>query len=264
MTSNEMMSGKTESGSALVETGEAGSIHIESLTKEFDTKQGHEAVFEDINVDIEPGSFVTLLGRSGSGKSTLLNIVSQVLEPTAGQIRFETVSGNDVTIGHVFQSPRLLPWNTPVQNIEYVNKNNPDYDEEMAKRYLDLVGLSDHYSKYPAQLSGGQQQRVGIARALSISPNILLMDEPFSNLDEITAEELRDQLLDIWTELEITIFFVTHDITEAIELSDRMLMIGNGRLYGDIEVPLDRPREVDSEEFLQFRQRAIDSFYEVE
>lgn len=248
-----------------VEPGNAGWIHIDELGKEFDTKSGSERVFKDIAVDIEPGSFVTLLGRSGSGKSTMLNIVSGVLEPTEGEVRFESDSGsNDVTLGHVFQSPRLLPWNTCVENIELVHENNPEFTRELAEEYLDLVGLSDHYDKYPTQLSGGQEQRVGIARALSIDPEILLMDEPFSALDEITAEELRALLLDIWQELDKTVFFVTHDITEAIQLSDRMLMLGDGRLYGDLEVTLDRPRRIDSDEFLKFRQRAIDRFYSVE
>ena len=261
------MSSEPQQSSAVelgVETGSAGSIHIEGLTKEFDTKQGHELVFSDIDIDIEPGSFVTLLGRSGSGKSTMLNIISDVLEPTSGRVRFESEDGSDVTLGHVFQSPRLLPWNTAVKNIEYVHENNPDYTREHAETYLDLVGLSEHYDKYPSQLSGGQQQRVGIARAFSIDPEILIMDEPFSNLDEITAAELREELMDIWQQLNKTVFFVTHDITEAIELSDRMLMLGKGRIYGDLEVPLDRPRQVDSEEFLKFRQEAIELFHSIE
>ncbi len=248
-----------------VQTGTAGSIHVKNLTKEFDTQQGHELVFEDVSFDIEPGSFVTLLGKSGSGKSTMLNIISDVLEPTSGQVQFETEDpSEEVKLGHVFQSPRLLPWNTLVQNIELVHEHNPDYTRELAEKYLDLVGLSDHYDKYPTQLSGGQQQRVGIARAFSIDPPVLLMDEPFSNLDEITAEELREELLNIWQELNKTVFFVTHDISEAIELSDRMLMLGDGRIYGDLEVPLDRPRRTDTNDFLRFRQKAMDTFYSID
>ncbi|WP_318567141.1 ABC transporter ATP-binding protein [Salinigranum marinum] len=243
----------------------AGSIHIEGLTKEFDTSEGRELVFEDINVDIEPSSFVCLLGKSGSGKSTMLNIVSGILEPTAGQVRFETADGTgDVTLGHVFQSPRLMPWDTNLQNIEFVNEGNPDYDDDAGRKYLDLVGLSGHYNKFPGQLSGGQQQRVGIARALSVDPEVLLMDEPFSNLDEITAEELRTELISIWSELNKTVFFVTHDMTEAIQLADRLLMLGEGRIYGDLEVPLERPRRVDTDEFLRFRQKAIDTFHSID
>lgn len=241
----------------------AGAIHVDGLTKEFDTDEGRELVFENVSFDIEPGSFVTLIGRSGSGKSTILNIISGVLEPTEGTVQFEATAERDVTLGHVFQSPRLLPWNTCVENIEYVHEENPDYTDELARYYLDLVGLSDHYDKYPSQLSGGQRQRVGIARALSIDPEILLMDEPFSNLDEITAEELREELITIWQQLGKTIFFVTHDLTEAIELSDRILMLGNGRIFDDMTIDLTRPRKVDSGEFLEVRQDAIDRFHSI-
>lgn len=241
----------------------AGAIHVRNLTKVFDTEEGEEAVFDDVSFDIEPGSFVTLIGRSGSGKSTMLNIISGVLEPTKGRVEFEGTRDDEVTLGHVFQSPRLLPWNTCVENVEYVHENNPDYTRELAEEYLDLVGLSNHYDKYPSQLSGGQRQRVGITRALSIDPEILIMDEPFSNLDEITAEALRDELVNIWQKLGKTVFFVTHDITEAIELSDRILMLGEGRIFDDMSIDLDRPRDVDSEEFLRVRQDAIDRFHAI-
>lgn len=247
-------------------TGEqsSGRIKINGLSKEFDTAEGRETVFSNLNCEVEPGSFVTLIGKSGSGKSTLLNIISDVLEPTEGRIVLESEEGDEAMLGHVFQDPRLLPWNTCVGNIEYVHEDNPEYTDDLARRYLDMVGLSEHYDKYPTQLSGGQQQRVGIARALSIDPDILLMDEPFSNLDEITAENLRGELLDIWGQLNKTVFFVTHDITEAIELSDRILMLGDGHIYDDITVELDRPRELKSDAFLRFRQEAIDRFHAIE
>jgi NitT/TauT family transport system ATP-binding protein len=248
-----------------IATQNAGSIHVEGLTKVFDTTEGREVVFEDINLEVEPGTFVCLLGKSGSGKSTMLNIISGILEATSGQVRFETSNkSGEVEVGHVFQSPRLMPWDTNLQNIELVNKNNEDYTEAVGKKYLDLVGLSDQYNKFPGQLSGGQQQRVGIARALSIDPEVLLMDEPFSNLDEITAEELRSELLSIWSELNKTVFFITHDMTEAIQLADRLLMLGDGEIYGDLDVPLDRPRRIDSDNFLRFRQTAIDKFHSID
>lgn len=261
MSSRELQSTSRESG----KNNNAGSIHIEQLSKEFDTAEGYELVFDNINVDIEPGSFVCLLGKSGSGKSTMLNIVSGILEPTSGRVRFETADGTgDVTLGHVFQSPRLMPWDSNLKNIEFVNENNPNYTTEVGKKQLDLVGLTEHYHKYPGQLSGGQRQRVGIARALSIDPEVLLMDEPFSNLDEITAEELREQLLDLWSEMNKTVFFVTHDMTEAIQLADRLLMLGDGEIYGDLEVPIERPRRIDSDAFLKFRQKAIDTFNSID
>jgi NitT/TauT family transport system ATP-binding protein len=243
----------------------AGSIQVDKLTKQFETERGEELVFEDISFNIEPGSFVTLIGKSGSGKSTLLDIISGIREPTEGQVEFESEeASNDITLGHVFQSPRLLPWNTALENIEYVHENNPDFSEDVGMRYLDLVGLREHYNKYPTQLSGGQCQRVGIARALSIDPEILLMDEPFSNLDEINAAELREELIDIWRQLDKTVFFVTHDITEAIELSDRILMLGDGDIYADYDVPLSRPRDPSSDQFLKVRSEAVDAFHSIE
>lgn len=243
----------------------AGAIRIRDLSKEFETDAGVERVLEGVNADIEPGEFVTLIGVSGSGKSTLLNIISGVLEPTEGTVEFDSrTRDNDVTIGHVFQSPRLLPWETVLENIEYVHATDPNYAPDVAKQYLDMVGLSEHYDKYPSQLSGGQQQRVGIARALSIDPDILLMDEPFSNLDEITAQTLREELIDIWQDLHKTVFFITHDISEALELSDRILMLANGQIHEEYEIPLERPRERDSEEFIEHMQRATKQFYDVQ
>lgn len=262
-----MSSKQTESGiTDDIESGEAGAIHIENLTKVFDTKQGYEEVFTDINKTVEPGSFTCLLGKSGSGKSTMLNIVSGILEPTKGQIRFEKPGepNADVTLAHVFQSDRLLPWNSALENIEFVHENNPDYTPEHGKKYLDLVGLEGHYDKYPGQLSGGQKQRVGIARALSTDPEIIIMDEPFSNLDEITAESLRDELIKIWQDLNKTVFFVTHDMTEAIQLGDRLLMLGEGGIYEDMHIDIERPRDIDSEEFLRTRGQAIESFHSID
>lgn len=247
-------------------TATSAAIQVDGLTKEFETPERTEVVFQDISFEIEPGSFVSLVGRSGSGKSTLLNIVCGFMEPSLGQVKFESNGKfkDSVTIGHVFQEPRLLPWNTCIENIEYVHESNSNYSEEVAKQALDLVGLSDHYHKYPTQLSGGQQQRVGIARALSIDPEILLMDEPFSNLDEITAEQLREELIDIWNRLKKTVLFVTHDLTEAIVLSDRILMLGDGQLYGDLTIDLDRPRDVASNEFLRFREETLNKFHSIE
>lgn len=242
-----------------------GKIIVSNVSKSFDTSEGTETVFEDVSFEIEPGSFTTLIGKSGSGKSTLLNIISDVLEPSSGKVEFEAPGDSDeATIGYVFQSPRLLPWESCLKNIEYVHGDNSDYSEDIGKEYLDMVDLSNHYDKYPTQLSGGQKQRVGIARAFSIDPDILLMDEPFSALDEITAEALRTKLIELWKKFGKTVFFVTHDITEAVELSDRILMLGDGRIYEDMSVDLERPRDIDSEEFLRYRQEAIDRFHAID
>lgn len=245
-------------------SGTAG-IVVRDLEKEYDTKQGHELVFSDISFEIEPGSFVSLLGRSGSGKSTILKIISGIIEESSGTVEFKKNGEvlEKASIGHIFQEPRLLDWNTCVENIEFVHENNPNYSVELAKEYLDLVGLGDSYHKYATQLSGGQMQRVGVARAFSIDPDILVMDEPFSNLDEITAVELRNELIDIWQQFGKTVFFVTHDIDEAVLLSDRILMLGNGEIFADMDVTLPRPRDPDSDAFIEFRQKAVSKINEV-
>ncbi|WP_081927578.1 ABC transporter ATP-binding protein [Halobellus rufus] len=243
--------------------GGAGRIKVEDLSMEFDTKQGPVTVFSDISFTIESGQFVTLIGKSGSGKSTLLNIISGILQQSNGSVVIEDSEGNKAKVAHIFQSPRLLPWDTCTENIELVHENNPDFTEELAHDFLDMVGLSDQYDKYPTQLSGGQKQRVGIARGFSINPDVLMMDEPFSNLDEITAENLREELDRIWREFGKTVLFVTHDITEAVELADRILMLGDGRIYDDMTIDLERPRDVESEEFLRVRQDAINRFHDI-
>ena len=246
-------------------SGRSAGIEVRGLGKVYETGDGRERVFEDLRFEIESRRFVTLLGKSGSGKSTLLNILSEILEPTEGAVHIHPEDDDeDYTLGHVFQDTRLLPWETSVGNIRFVHTTNPDYDDDLARRYLDLVGLADHYDKYPGQLSGGQRQRVDIARAFSVDPHVLLMDEPFSSLDEITAERMREELLELWSAFRKTVFFVTHDIDEAILLSDRMLMLGEGRIFADLEVPLDRPRSIDSDAFLKFRQTALDAFHSLE
>lgn len=248
-----------------VDQTDAASVHVRNLTKTFTTDQTRNVVFEDLSFDIDPNTFVTIIGRSGSGKSTLLNIIGDLMEPTAGEIWFDRQDDSrDTSVGYVFQSPRLLPWNTCLANIELVHENNPGYTSDVGRKYLDMVGLEDAYEKYPTKLSGGQRQRVGIARALSIDPEVLLMDEPFSNLDEITAEQLRDELTRIFLDLNKTVLFVTHDIAEAVELSDRILMLGDGEIYADLTVPLERPREIDSQEFLEFQQEAVATFKQIQ
>ncbi|WP_246989768.1 ABC transporter ATP-binding protein [Halorientalis marina] len=261
-----MSTDKFTRGDGTRRTSETAAIHIDDLTKVYDTPRGEELVFEDLSASIEAGSFTSVIGRSGSGKSTLLSIMNGTVSATSGSIYFEQggEQAESAEIGQVFQEPRLLPWESCKDNIELVNENNDAYTDETAQELLDLVGLSEHYDKYPTELSGGQQQRVGIARALSISPDILLMDEPFSNLDELTAKNMRDEIIEIWRELQKTVVFVTHDITEAIQLSDRILMMGGGEIYCDLSVPLSRPRDVTSNEFASFRQEAVAKFEEIQ
>lgn len=198
---------------------------------------------QNFTFEADGHTFVCLVGPSGCGKSTFLNLVSGVERPTSGSV---TVTGraDSARIGYVFQDPRLLPWRTIIDNMLYVHDDGDRKSrKEKCLRYLDLVGLAHTADSYPAQLSGGMRQRVGIARALSIEPDLLLMDEPFSHLDAITARGLRTELQQLWETTGATVLFVTHDVTEAVQLSDRILMMNKGgTLYADIPVGLPRPR----------------------
>lgn len=216
------------------------------VTKRFlGTGAGQEPVvaLKNVSFEAEGHTFVSLVGPSGCGKSTFLNIVSGVERPTEGVVELEGAQG-PARIGYVFQDPRLLPWKTVLDNMLYVHDlGSRDEQVATARKYLDLVGLSAAESMYPGQLSGGMRQRVGIARALSIQPDVLLMDEPFSHLDAITARSLREELQRLWQDTGATVLFVTHDVMEAVLLSDRVIiMTSNGTIHMDLAVDLPRPR----------------------
>lgn len=217
-------------------------LGIDHLHKTFPAldKGPPTTAIDDLSFEVDGHVFVSVVGPSGCGKSTLLNIVSGIEAPTSGVV---SVSEGDrpARFGYVFQDPRLLPWRTVMQNMLYVLDGGDARDR--AERYLGMVGLGDAGSKYPGQLSGGMQQRVGIARAFSVEPDLLLMDEPFSHLDAITARGLREQLQEIWVATKKTVLFVTHDVMEAVQLSDRIVVLApGGRLYADLPIDLPRPR----------------------
>jgi NitT/TauT family transport system ATP-binding protein len=220
-------------------------LQVEHLNKTFpaiERRSRPTTAVEDLSFEIGGHVFVSVVGPSGCGKSTLLNIVSGIEAPSHGSV---TVSEGErpARLGYVFQEPRLLPWRTVMQNMLYVIEGGASDPRERATTYLRMVGLQDAGDKFPSQLSGGMQQRVGIARAFSVQPDLLLMDEPFSHLDAITARGLREQLQEIWVQTKKTVLFVTHDITEAVQLSDRVLMLApGGRLYADVPIELPRPR----------------------
>jgi NitT/TauT family transport system ATP-binding protein len=222
-------------------------LKVEHLHKTFPGSRGRgpTKVLNDINFEMSGQHFVSLVGPSGCGKSTLLNIVSGVEPVTSGTVSVLSDSGAPARLGYVFQDPRLLPWRTVMDNMLYVHDDRtPERREEML-RYLRMVGLDKHPEYFPAQLSGGMQQRVGIARAFGVEPDLLLMDEPFSHLDAITARGLRDQLQEIWSQTRKTVLFVTHDVVEAVQLSDRIIVLApGGTLYDDITVDLPRPRKL--------------------
>jgi NitT/TauT family transport system ATP-binding protein len=206
---------------------------------------------EDFSVTVEPQQFVTIVGPSGCGKSTFLKIANGLLSPTSGTV---TIHGEDVKTasrsrGMVFQDASLLPWFTVLMNAAYGLQCQGTAKSEAIERarpVLDMVGLTGFEEAYPHELSGGMQQRVNVARALAVDPEILLMDEPFAALDAQTRELMQKELLDIWSQSTKTVLFVTHQIDEAVFLSDRVLVMSArpGRLIADITIDIPRPRDL--------------------
>lgn len=244
-------------------------IILENIGMEYDN--GVTAL-TDVSIDIKKGEFISLLGPSGCGKTTLLRIIADLLKPTSVEV---TVGGETPEAarlkrkyGIVFQSPVLYDWRTVKKNVilpmEILKVPKADR-EERAMQMLELVGFKDFADRYPKQLSGGMQQRVGIARALAIQPEILLMDEPFSALDEFTREKLHEDLLRIWRKTNKTIVFVTHNIAESVFLSDRVCVLSPhpGRLSAVIDVNSPRPRTAeikDTAEFTDYVSKIRGSF----
>jgi NitT/TauT family transport system ATP-binding protein len=232
------------------------------------SRPGQEPVIalRDISFEAEGHTFVTLVGPSGCGKSTFLNMVSGIDEPTAGELRVLGRDDRPATIGYVFQDPRLLPWKTVLQNMVYV-QDGGTAEERTARgeEFLRLVGLGSSGGMFPGQLSGGMQQRVGIARALSIHPDLLLMDEPFSHLDAITARDLRVELQRLWLDTGATVLFVTHDVMEAVLLSSRVIMISSqGRIFRDLTIDLPFPRRQTDKEVAILQADILQLFEEME
>jgi len=219
-------------------------IALKEVRKEYLQPNGERLrVLENITFEIARGMFSSLLGPSGCGKSTILNLIAKLDRHTSGDI---SVNGNK--IGFVFQQPRLLNWRTVTDNVALpLERDSSDKRgrRELAVKYLGLVGLSGFENYYPLQLSGGMQQRVAIARALVIDPDILLMDEPFSGLDEFTARKLRQELIRIWRETGKTIVFVTHSISEAVFLSEQILIVSQkpATIFKRVTVDVPYPRE---------------------
>ncbi|MGC1441317.1 MAG: ABC transporter ATP-binding protein [Burkholderiaceae bacterium] len=212
-------------------------IQIEGLQKSFPTPDGKDktVVFDDVWFNVAEGEFVCLIGHSGCGKTTLLNILAGLDQPSDGFVIVEgrEISGPSLDRAVIFQGHALMPWLTALRNIEFAVRSRwPDkpaeWIKEQCQRYIDLVNLTGAEDKKPAQLSGGMKQRVGIARAFSIEPRILLMDEPFSALDALTRGTLQDELLSIIAKTRQTTFMITHDIDEAILLADRIVLMTNG------------------------------------
>jgi NitT/TauT family transport system ATP-binding protein len=242
-------------------------LRIENATKRFDGTDPI-TVFEGLDLVVDDGEFVTVMGPSGCGKTTLLNAVAGIVDLDGGTIRFggEPVAPGAFPFGYVFQEPRLLEWRTVGDNIEFALEAAGVDEAERDRRirtWLDRVGLADERDSYPRQLSGGQRQRVGLARALAVDPELLLMDEPFSSLDAVTARDARRNLLDLWAETGASVLFVTHNVREAIVLSDRVVfMNGDGELFDSVTIPHDRPREFDDPSLRETEVELTETFFE--
>lgn len=224
-------------------------LELRNISKNYGTGEDLITALDDVSLTVEDEEFVSILGPSGCGKSTLLRIIDGLLEPTAGDVIIdgEEVSGSGQDRGMVFQSFNLFPWRTVRANIEFgleIGGTPKEERRRIANEYIDMVGLTDFGDSYPKELSGGMQQRVGLARALAIDPELLLMDEPFGALDAQTRELMQTELLKIWSNDQKTSVFVTHDIEEAVFLSDRVVVLTDrpGRIHEIIDVPFDRPR----------------------
>ena len=229
-------------------------LEIDHVTKEFPSPSGSGAVcvFKDVTIKIDKGEFVTTIGHSGCGKSTLLNIIAGLETMTEGGIILNgrEVSGPGLDRMVVFQNFSLMPWMTVFENVRLaVRAAYPDWDRQRiaahVHKYIELVGLKGAEDKRPTALSGGMKQRVGLARAFSIEPKVLLLDEPFAQIDALTRGVIQEELIQMWNSTRNTVFMVTHDVDEAILLSDRIMLMTNGpaaRIAEIIDVTIPRPR----------------------
>lgn len=242
-------------------------LEVKNIFKRYTDRNRSITVLEDISFSVEKGEFVALVGPSGSGKSTLLRMIAGLDQPTSGEALYR---GRPVTeamdrIAVVFQSFALLPWLTVAENVEIgLEARGVDKEtrQQRGSRFIDKVGLDGFEEAYPRELSGGMKQRVGIARALSVEPELLLMDEPFSALDALTAANLREEVLDLWQDETLplgAVIMVTHGIEEAVFMADRVVVFSTrpGRVKADVKVDLPRPRNMKDEAF----SRMTDKIY---
>jgi NitT/TauT family transport system ATP-binding protein len=245
----------------MMETSQTGHIDVRDMGVVFGADDSRIIAVNEVNLNVQPGEFVSLIGPSGCGKSTILSIVAGFMNPTTGEALCD---GKKITRpsserGVVFQQYSLFPWLTVRKNVEFGLKMagvNQGKRNITARSLLDLAGLLAFENHYPDQLSGGMKQRIGIVRALATSPQVLLMDEPFGALDTQTRVVMQEILTNIWQQFRISVLFITHDIEESIFLSDRVYVMTArpGRIKAEIKVPLPRPRTADMTDTPEFMQ----------
>jgi NitT/TauT family transport system ATP-binding protein len=230
-----------------------------SLRRVFRNGRNSSVAIAEIDLTLEPGSFTAIVGPSGSGKTTLLHIAAGLDTQYEGEFTREP---ENATLACLFQQPRLLPWRSARDNVAFVLEARGDSRAESRRRageFLALVGLSQARDKFPSQLSGGMQQRVALARALAVDPDLLLMDEPFSALDELTAARLREELVTLCSQKQRTILFVTHDIAEACYLAERVVVMSAhpGRIVAEVSIDLAPPRRPDDPRLVEYAAQVL-------
>ena len=242
-------------------------ISVHGLTIEFHTRQGSLTALKGVDMEVEEGAFISIIGPSGGGKTTLLKVIGGLLEPTSGTVLVNglppVAAQRRKDIGFVFQDPALLPWRTVEENIRLplqLNAKETGIKTGDPAHLLDAVGLKDFRDYYPRHLSGGMKQRVALARALVLDPAVLLMDEPLGALDEMTRIAMRHELLQLWESSRKTVVFVTHSIPEAVLLADRVVVLSRqpGRIVREVAIDLPRPRSESFErsaEFLEYTRQ---------
>jgi nitrate/nitrite transport system ATP-binding protein len=254
------------------DTTNKGFLEVENLVKSYPTPEGSElVVLDEINLTIHEDEYISVIGHSGCGKSTLLKMVAGLEKPTSGSIRLDgkEIRKPGAERMMVFQHYSLLPWLTVQENVrlavdEVLKKASPIEKKQIVSEHLAMVNLTAAANKYPDEISGGMKQRVGIARALAIRPKVLLMDEPFGALDALTRGKLQRQVLDIWEHNPQTVMMITHDVDEALYMSDRIVMMTNGpsaKIGEVLEVPFPHPRDRqalrESKEYFELRNHAL-------
>lgn len=244
---------ETSDGMSVTNVDTSPAIELDGVSMVFQMSKGQPThALDHIDLTVSDGEFVTVVGSSGCGKSTMLNLAAGLIEPTSGRVLVhgEMINGPGRDRSMVFQEDAVFPWYTVKRNIEYglkVAKLSPKQIDERVNRFLEITKLEDYALAYPRELSGGMRKRVDVARATVVEPEILLMDEPFAALDALTKQDLQVALLDIWGLQKMTIVFVTHDIEEALFMSDRVVMMSPrpGRIKQITKVPFERPRVIE-------------------
>ncbi len=234
---------------------------IKNVSKTYESDGNKISVLDNINFTVEDNDFICIVGPSGCGKSTLLRIIVGLEKPTSGEVLFkgELIAPDNPKVAMVFQNFALFPWLTVKENIELVleSKKHGEEAEKVACKYIKAVGLDGFERVYPRELSGGMKQRVGFARALAVEPVLLCMDEPFSSLDALTSQNLKDELLMLWADASMppdAVIMVTHNVEEAVYMANRIIILSHrpGKIVADLKIELERPRNRKDPEFYRW------------